>query len=144
MVGRLGKALRIVSRVPIATVIVLVMVAIVISKLTGGTVPRILAPFTGWPSLVVLVGVVVVLGAWEPVRNLFRPVKARRPDDPRNVFNALRQVERYVWQRTQGARADRVRIQLALDQRPDAVKPPPNPVQRADDQGPSRPPGTGC
>src|SRR5260370_34398031 len=115
MVGRLGQALRIGSRVTLASVIVLVMVPIVINKLTGGAVPRILAPFTGWPSLVVLVGVVVVLGAWEQVRNLFRPVKARRPDDPRNVFNALRQVERYVWQRTQGSMAERVRIQLALD-----------------------------
>jgi hypothetical protein len=143
-VSSLGKALRLVARVTLATVIALVVVPTVINVQTGGTAPRMLKPYTSWlwPALGVLVAAVVVLEVWEPVRRLFAPINAKHPDDPRNLPNALRQIQQYVQQRFRGSLAERVRVQLALEERPEAVLPPASLVQRVSGEETSVPPGT--
>ena len=142
--GGLKKALRVIGRVALVTVITLIVVPTLINMMTGGAVPSTLAPYARWlwPALAVLVVVVVVLEAWEPIVALFTPVDARRPHDPRNLHNALRQVLRYVQQRSHGTFAERVRVQVALEERPDAVLPPANLVQRVSGEETDVPSGT--
>lgn len=90
---------------------------------TGGTAPAFLAPYTAWtwPVIGVLWAVSVVVGLWEMLARQQSAITSRPVDHPRNRPNALDRVERYVGQRFSQSLAAKARIELDLDERPDAV-----------------------
>ncbi|SDW15253.1 NACHT domain-containing protein [Saccharopolyspora shandongensis] len=90
---------------------------------TGGTAPAFLAPYTGWtwPVIGVLWAVSVAVGSWEMLARQQSAITSRPVDHPRNRPNALDRVEHYVDQRFSQSLAAKARIELDLDERPDAV-----------------------
>ncbi|MEV0054636.1 NACHT domain-containing protein [Saccharopolyspora shandongensis] len=90
---------------------------------TGGTAPAFLAPYTGWtwPVIGVLWAVSVAVGLWEMLARQQSAITSRPVDHPRNRPNALDRVEHYVDQRFSQSLAAKARIELDLDERPDAV-----------------------
>ncbi|WP_167217892.1 NACHT domain-containing protein [Kribbella shirazensis] len=103
----------------------LVLLPIAINVGTGGTAPAFLAPYVGWVwPLIGVLWVLVIATALLEVRNRRRPRLAHRSaDQPRNRRNALDRVDRYLSERRAGSLASRTRIALALDGKPDAVRP---------------------
>ncbi|MEV0702137.1 NACHT domain-containing protein [Saccharopolyspora sp. NPDC050389] len=90
---------------------------------TGGTAPAFLAPYTDWtwPVIGVLWAVSVAAALWEMLARQQSAITSRPVDHPRNRPNALDRVEHYVHQRFSQSLAAKARIELDLDERPDAV-----------------------
>lgn len=126
-----GSVVRVLQKL-FGAVAGLLVVPIAVNIGTGGTPPPWLAPFTGalWPVALGCVVAVVALELVEQRGSVRDVIAARRPDDPRNIDRALDQVARYVDLRQRNSLAERVRIALALDERPDAVRQPVHLVQR--------------
>jgi hypothetical protein len=106
----------------VSVTVTLVVLPVAINVATGGSLPVFLAPFVGWawPAVGVLWLVATVLAVRE-LRRGDDDVGARFPEHPRNRENALDRVDRVVAQRLRNSLAEKVRIALELDERPDAV-----------------------
>ncbi|MFC4072482.1 NACHT domain-containing protein [Actinoplanes subglobosus] len=112
-------------------IIGLLVVPTLVNIGTGGSGPSWLTPPRQllWPIAVACVAAILTLEAWERRAGRDR-ISVRHPNDPRNVELALAQVKRYVEARQRGSLGERMRIALALDERPDAVRQPSHLVQR--------------
>lgn len=103
----------------------LVLLPIAINVGTGGSAPAFLAPYVRWtwPVIGLLWAVAVGTGLWEIWTRRTVEQLARSADQPRNRPNALDRVERYLADRFAASLASRTRLALALDERPEAVRP---------------------
>ncbi|WP_433830326.1 NACHT domain-containing protein [Actinoplanes sp. CA-015351] len=117
----------------LVTVAGLVVVPIAVNIETGGDAPAWLSPYIGWLwpvalLCVLLVAVLEFLARWEgrPVK----PISSLHPDDPQNAPLALAQVTHYIEGRQKGALDEKVRLALALDERPASVRQTVHLVQR--------------
>lgn len=123
----------------------LLIVPVAVNVGTGGTPPGWLRPHVGllWPAAVTCVGLVIALELCDKLVVGRTAMSVRRPNDRRNVELALIQVKRYVEQRLTGSLAERVRVALALDERPAAVRQPAHVVRRVGGQEFQLAPGLG-
>jgi len=131
-VGRSRPLLR-VLQITLSAVATLLVVPFAVNISTGGDPPGWMRPFVGWlwPIAIGCVVAVIVLEAVDRLAPAARDKVIRhRVGDPRNIPLALAQVTRYVSARQQGSLAERVRIALALDERPAAVRQPAHLVAR--------------
>ncbi|HEY2670998.1 MAG TPA: hypothetical protein VGJ07_11565 [Rugosimonospora sp.] len=128
----MGKGIPRILEAAFGAAATLLIVPIAVNVGTGGTAPPWLRHYRGWlwPAALGCVIAIVALEAWGQWSRSRRTISARRPDDPRNDGLALDQVERYVDLRLRGSLAERVRVALALDERPAAVLPPVHLVAR--------------
>ncbi|MFF5085181.1 NACHT domain-containing protein [Actinoplanes sp. NPDC000266] len=108
----------------------LIVVPTAINVTTGGELPERLRPFAGWlwPAAVTCLVLVVGLELWDKLRPGGSEISPHRPDDPKNIGRALKQVSAYVGARRGGLLAGR--IWLHFDERPSAVRQPLHMVQR--------------
>jgi hypothetical protein len=125
------RALRILQIV-VATVGGLLIVPLAVNVGTGAKSPSWLVPVVGWlwPTALVCVALVIALQVWDTVTSSSGAISARRPNDPRNAALALAQVSHYVETRLRASLTERLRVALALDERPTAVRQPIHLVQR--------------
>ncbi|MEV4622251.1 hypothetical protein AB0J74_26505 [Asanoa sp. NPDC049573] len=122
-----------VFQIALSAVATLLVVPFAVNISTGGDPPGWMRPFVGWlwPVAIGCVVAVIVLEAVDRLAPAAHDKVIRhRVGDPRNVPLALAQVTRYVSARQQGSLAERVRIALALDERPAAVRQPAHLVAR--------------
>ncbi|MCA2214344.1 hypothetical protein [Jidongwangia harbinensis] len=128
-----GSVLRVAQKF-LGAMAALLIVPIAINVGTGGTPPPWLAPLADWvwPVAVVCVLVIVALEVIEQRGSRGEAISTRHPNDPRNIDRALDQVARYIDLRQRNSFAEKVRIALSLDERPDAVRQPAHLVQRID------------
>jgi hypothetical protein len=127
----MGKMILRMSQVTVGAVGGLLIVPMAVNISTGGTPPSWLTPYIGWlwPAAVGCVVLVILLELWDKLLPDERRI-THRPNDPRNYELALAQAARYVELRQRGSLAERVRVALALDERPAAVHQPVHLVQR--------------
>ena len=109
----------------------LLVVPVAVNIGTGGDVPQWLKPLATWlwPIALICVLLVIALELWDSRPGGDR-MSVRRPTDPRNVELALTRVARYVEARQRGSLGEQMRIALALDDRPEAVRQPAHLVRR--------------
>ncbi|MEU4558717.1 NACHT domain-containing protein [Actinoplanes sp. NPDC023936] len=111
----------------------LLVVPVAVNVGTSGDAPPWLKPYINWlwPVALACVAVVIVL-EWLSRREgrPAKPISALHPDDPRNAPRALAQIAHYVEGRQKGALDEKVRLALALDERPTAVRQTVHLVQR--------------
>ncbi|WP_433379986.1 NACHT domain-containing protein [Actinoplanes sp. CA-142083] len=133
-----------VAQAVIVTALSAVALPILINILTGGTLTSLRSNGgkLQWAAVAALFIVLVALTLWPRVRGLITPIDPHRIDHPRNARNAMEQVRKYVQQRIEGSLAQRARIELGFDERPDAVAPPANLVQRVQSNELTIEPGT--
>ncbi|HEV7708972.1 MAG TPA: hypothetical protein VGP16_12320 [Asanoa sp.] len=130
--GRSRPLLR-VLQIALSAVATLLVVPFAVNISTGGDPPGWMRSFVGWlwPVAIGCVFAVIVLEAIDRLAPATHDKVIRhRVGDPRNIPLALAQVTRYVSARQQGSLAERVRIALALDERPTAVRQPAHLVAR--------------
>jgi len=111
----------------------LLVVPVAVNLGTGGTPPPWLAPYVDWlwPVALGCVALVILIELCDKLLlDGRKPITRRRPNDPRNYQLALAQAARHVELRQRGSLAQRVRLALALDERPAAVHQPVHLVQR--------------
>lgn len=128
-----GKMILRILQVTVGAVGGLLIVPMAVNVSTGGTPPPRLTAYIGWlwPAAVGCVVLVILLELWDKLLpDERRTITVHRPNDPRNYELALAQAARYVELRQRGSLAERVRLALALDERPAAVHQPVHLVQR--------------
>ncbi|HZN18010.1 MAG TPA: hypothetical protein VFB84_07480, partial [Micromonosporaceae bacterium] len=128
----MSRATLRILQVTLSVVSALLIVPIAVNVGTGGDAPSWLQPYTNWlwPVAIACVALVIALEIWDMLQVSGRTTSARRPDDPRNYQLALAQVARYIEERQRGSLAERVRLALALDERPQEVQQPAHLVER--------------
>ncbi|WP_433830328.1 NACHT domain-containing protein [Actinoplanes sp. CA-015351] len=111
----------------------LLVVPVAVNVGTSGDAPPWLKPFINWLWPVAIVCVAVVIFLEFLSRRDGRPaglISARHPEDARNAPRALAQISHYIQGRRKGALDEKVRLALALDERPETVRQTVHLVQR--------------
>ena len=136
MERRRTKSLTIVARTLAVSAISLIAIPAWINVSTGGTTPAWLAPYEGyfWPAAAILFVAYVGLEAGPQIRAAVSPFRVRRRDHPRNLPNALRQVELYLAERIENSLMNQARIAIDLEEQPDTVAQSPTRVERVASQ----------
>jgi hypothetical protein len=129
----MGRGLLRFLQVMLVTAAGLVVVPVAVNIETGGDAPGWLKPYTDWLwpvglACALLVAVLEFLARRED--GPAKPASAAHPDDPRNARRVLAQISHYIEGRRQGALDEKVRLALALDERPETVRQTVHLVQR--------------
>ncbi|MEU8243591.1 NACHT domain-containing protein [Actinoplanes missouriensis] len=129
----MGRDVSRILQIAFGAIASLLVVPVAVNVGTSGDAPPWLKPYINWLWPVALVCVAVVIFVeWLTRREgaAVEPISGLHPDDPRNAPRALAQIAHYVEGRQKGALDEKVRLALALDERPAAVRQTVHLVQR--------------
>lgn len=128
----MSRIARVILTAIMSVVSTLLILPLAINLATGGDPPKALEPYVNWlwPVIIACLALLTGLQVWEKLRSPRSEFSARHPQHPSNCQLALEQVSHYLDNLQQGSLAERARLSIVLDERPEAVRQPAHLVQR--------------